>query len=199
MTEEKLLDEILILFIAGHETTSNALCFTTQLLAQNPAKQEKLEEQISKHSNNSNLIERLKCNTYANFVIEESMRLFPPVYFIDRVNIAEVIHNDYIIPKETDLLFSIYEIHRNPKLWDHPESFIPERFADAKSYTKHYFPFGAGPRKCIGNMFAMYEMNLVLQELIKKFKIEATKPNIEILPLISLKPKNAILKFSLKN
>ena len=199
MTEEKLLDEILILFIAGHETTSNALCFTTQLLAQNPAKEQKLEQQVAEHSNNTNLIDRLKHNTYANLVIEESMRLFPPVYFIDRVNKSEVIHDNYIIPEETDLLFSIYEIHRNPKLWNNPKAFIPERFEDAKRYSKHYFPFGAGPRKCIGNMFAMYEMNLVLQELTKKFKIEATKPDIEILPLISLKPKNAIIKLSLKN
>ncbi len=195
MTEEKLLDEILILFIAGHETTSNALCFTTQLLAQNPEKQETLFTQIN-NLNQVSIIEQLKASKYANQVIEESMRLFPPVYFIDRVNTVDLNYNEYYIPKHSDLLFSIYEIHRNHELWENAEKFIPERFNEANTHTDYYFPFGAGPRKCIGSMFAMYEMNLVLQELVKHYHIEAVKPDIEILPLISLKPKNAMVRFS---
>ena len=198
MKEEQLIDEILILFTAGHETTSNALTFTAELLARDPNSQDKIAEEVEKATQNTNgLFEFIQACPFTKNVIEEAMRLYPPAYFIDRVNIEDDAYNGMFIPKNSNLLFSMYEIHRHLDLWEAPERFMPERFAEgnAQKHSSHYFPFGAGPRMCIGNNFAMYEMILAIAALMGKFKIEEKSTPIEILPLITLKPKNAILHF----
>ena len=197
MDEEQLIDEILILFTAGHETTSNALSFTTQLLAFNPIWQEKIYEEISAlKKQDLDLMSYVgKCEIIQQ-VIEESMRLYPPAYFIDRVNLEEDKFEGKYFEPGSNLLFSLYEVHRHPDLWEHPDEFKPERFAEGgRKYSSQYFPFGAGPRKCIGNNFAMFEMIIAIAELISRYKIEPKTSEIEIQPLITLKPKNAFLKF----
>jgi cytochrome P450 len=99
--------------------------------------------------------------SYTKLVIEESMRLFPPAYFIDRVNIEEDTYNGIVLPKGSNLLFSIYEIHRHSDFWKQPNEFIPERFLDENiKFSKIIFLL-VGPRMCIGN-FAMYEMILAI-------------------------------------
>lgn len=196
MNHEKLIDEILILFIAGHETTANSLSFTIQLLAQNQKVQKKLADEVVLLSKNeSSPFDILMSSPYTGYVIQESMRLFPPVYFIDRENISVDTFKQKEMPEGTNFLFSIYEIHRNQKNWLYPNDFIPERFENLENVSSFYFPFGAGPRKCIGSNFAMYEITLALHQLLKKFRIESIKPDIEIEPLISLKPKNALVRF----
>lgn len=196
MSEEQLIDEILILFIAGHETTSNTLTFFCELLARNPEVQEKLLEEVSGNDTSESLMQRIQQSTYANAVINEVMRLYPPVYFIDRVSLEDDVYNGMHIPKNTSILMSVYEIHRHVDYWEEPYQFKPERFLEEpnKSQTA-YYPFGAGPRKCIGNNFAMFEMILAVTELIKRYRIEPADSPIEIVPLITLKPKNAILQF----
>ncbi|MCY2685792.1 cytochrome P450 [Salinimicrobium sp. TH3] len=199
MPREQLLDEILILFTAGHETTSNALTFTSQLLANHPEYQDKIFQEVQKaEKESSSLMEFLQALQFTQHVVEESMRLYPPAYFIDRRNIEEDEFEGIKIPKDTDVLFSVYEIHRHKDHWDDPDKFFPERFAraDASEFSSHYFPFGAGPRKCIGNNFAMYEMIMAVAEVVKRYRIEALDPEIQIQPLITLKPKNAILRFN---
>ena len=197
MEENQLVDEILILFAAGHETTSNALTFTCELLARNPEAQLKILEEIAKvKSESKDLMHWIKNATYTKLVIEESMRLYPPAYFIDRVNIEEDTFDGLTLPKGSNLLFSVYEIHRHPDFWKEPEAFIPERFLDENTkFSKNYFPFGAGPRMCIGNNFAMYEMSLAIIALVEQFEIKEKKDSIQIKPLITLKPHNAILEF----
>ena len=197
MSESQLVDEILILFAAGHETTSNALTFTTELLARNPEAQLKILEEISKiKSESDDIMHWIKNATYTKLVIEESMRLYPPAYFIDRVNSEEDVYEGMILPKGSTLLFSVYEIHRHPNFWKNPEEFSPERFLDENiKFSKNYYPFGAGPRMCIGNNFAMYEMILAIIALVEQFEIVEKKDPIQIKPLITLKPHNAILEF----
>ena len=197
MDEHQLVDEILILFAAGHETTSNALTFTSELLARNPESQVKILEEIHRiKSESHDIMHWIKNATYTKLVIEESMRLYPPAYFIDRVNIEEDSFNGLTLPKGSNLLFSVYEIHRHPDFWKDPEAFIPERFLDENTkFSKNYFPFGAGPRMCIGNNFAMYEMILAIIALVEQFQIDEKKVPIQIKPLITLKPHNAILEF----
>ncbi len=195
MNEEQLIDEILILFIAGHETTSNALSFTFQLIGQKDEVQRKLVSEIESLADSSPL-DILKNSTYTQHVIQESMRLFPPVYFIDRQNIEKDKFNGFEIPKHTNLLFSVHQIHRSKHNWEAPDEFIPERFMGTRRVSDFYFPFGAGPRKCIGNNFAIYEITLVLHQFLKKLKIVNVNEEIGIQPLISLKPKDAFVKFS---
>ena len=197
MSEEQLIDEILILFTAGHETTSNALTFTFQLLAKHPKWQDEIFKEWQGLSNDSNdLMSRIMASKICQQVIEESMRLYPPAYFIDRVNIKKDAFNGREFEPGSNLLFSVYEMHRHPDLWDNPEAFLPERFADGdRQYSSQYFPFGAGPRKCIGNNFAMFEMIMAVTQLVSTYEIQPEFDTIEITPLITLKPKNARLRF----
>lgn len=197
MTEKQLIDEILIIFTAGHETTSNALTFTFQLLAKYPEWQDKIyKEWQDLGGDKADLMMRLTQSKICQQVIEESMRLYPPAYFMDRVNLTADQFNDMEFPPGCNLLFSLHEIHRHTKLWEHPNSFMPERFAEGgRQFSAQYFPFGAGPRKCIGNNFAMFEMIIAVTELVKTFKIHPEFNDIAITPLITLKPKNAFLRF----
>lgn len=196
MDEEQLIDEILILFTAGHETTSNALSFIAQLLAHHPEWQDKIFAEYAKLSSENDLMSLVTQTPSTQMVIEESMRLYPPAYFIDRVNIEKDEFQNMKFEKGSNLLLSIYEMHRHPDFWEDPDDFKPERFGgNSMKYSSQYFPFGAGPRKCIGNNFAMFEMILAVLEIISKYKIKPVKPQIDIKPLITLKPKNAILKF----
>lgn len=197
MEEEQLIDEILILFTAGHETTSNALTFATQLLALHPKWQEEIyKERIALKSESDDLMDLVTQSKVCQQVIEEAMRLYPPAYFIDRVNIEPDTFNELDFEAGSNLLFSVYEMHRHPKLWDQPDMFLPERFNEgSRKYSSQYFPFGAGPRKCIGNNFAMFEMIIAVSELVSIYKIHPNFDVIEITPLITLKPKNAFLKF----
>lgn len=197
MDEEQLIDEILIIFTAGHETTSNALTFTFQLLAKHPEWQDQIfKEWEALGGNDTDLMTRVSTSKVCQQVIEESMRLYPPAYFIDRVNIADDEFNGMHFKAGSNLLFSVYEMHRHPDLWEQPEAFLPERFDEGgRKFSSQYFPFGAGPRKCIGNNFAMFEMVIAVSELISNYKIYAEFDTIEITPLITLKPKNAFLRF----
>ena len=197
MAEAQLIDEILILFTAGHETTANALTFTCQLLAKHPEWQHKIFEEIrSVQKETDDIMTQLANSKICQAVIEESMRLYPPAYFIDRESIEEDAFNGMHFKPNTNLLFSVYEMHRHPNLWSTPETFLPERFKDgSRKFSSQYFPFGAGPRKCIGNNFAMFEMVIALQELVKTYKIHPHFEAIEIVPLITLRPKNAMLRF----
>lgn len=202
MENEQLIDEILVLFVAGHETTANSLSFTIQLLAQHPEWQEKVRTQYHEvlKDNSTDLMATIMQSQLAKQVIEESLRLYPPVYFIDRVNIEDDEFDGFHFKKGSSFLMSLFEIHRHKNLWEHPEEFDPNRFSPEKSktYSSHYFPFGAGPRKCIGNNFAMFEMIIAISEILTKFSILPSKEGIEVNPLITLKPKNAIVRFELQ-
>lgn len=197
MTEEQLIDEILIIFTAGHETTSNALTFTFQLLAQHPEWQDKIySEYLEIEQHNQDLMTIVTSSKVCQQVIEESMRLYPPAYFIDRVNLTEDHFKGMIFKPGSNLLFSVYEIHHHPNLWEQPDSFLPERFNEGgRKFSSQYFPFGAGPRKCIGNNFAIFEMIIAVRELVSNYKIYPDFDTIGITPLITLKPKNALLRF----
>jgi cytochrome P450 len=199
MSTQQLIDEIKILFIAGHETTANALTFMLHLLGNHPEIQQKVFDEIIKiKSETADVVEQLQKMTYINAVINEAMRLYPPAWITDRENIADDEFLGYRIREKTLIGVSFYELHRNPKYWDNPEEFNPERFLGEqkkKSY-QYFYPFGAGPRMCIGLGFAMYEMSLTLFYLIKKYKVKSPNKSIGINPLITLKPVGATLTFS---
>lgn len=199
MSTQQLIDEIKILFIAGHETTANALTFTLRLLASHPEIQQKIfEELTSIASETEDVVEQLQKMVYTNGVINESMRLYPPAWITDRENVEDDSLLGFNIKKGTLIGLSFYEIHRNPKYWENPEVFNPERFLgeQKKQSMQYFYPFGAGPRMCIGVGFAIYEMGLTLSYLVKKYKISTQNTAIQVNPLITLKPVGVTVKFS---
>ncbi|PIF53737.1 cytochrome P450 [Flavobacterium sp. 2] len=199
MSVEQLIDEIKVLFIAGHETTANALTFTLHLLGSNPKVQQKVFEEISQiESQTDNVIEQLQKMTYLNAVLNESMRLYPPAWITDRQNLEDDSLGLFKIKKDTLIGVSFYELHRNPKYWNDPDEFIPERFLgeQRKESMKYFYPFGAGPRMCIGTGFAIYEMCLTISQIVKKYFIKSNDDVIQFNPLITLKPVNVKVSFS---
>ncbi|BFM43566.1 cytochrome P450 [Flavobacterium sp. CFS9] len=199
MSVKQLIDEIKILFIAGHETSANALTFTLYLLGRNPEIQQKvLDEILEIESQTENVVEQLQKMTYLNAVINEAMRLYPPAWITDRQNVEDDIIGQYHLKKGTLIGVSFYELHRNPKYWENPEEFIPERFlGEQKKHSMQYFyPFGAGPRMCIGAGFAIYEMCLTVAHVVKKYAIKSETDVVQFNPLITLKPVGIEVLFS---
>ncbi|MFS4418392.1 cytochrome P450 [Maribacter sp. 2307ULW6-5] len=198
MPRRQLLDEVLILFAAGHETTANALGFTLFLLARHQEVQERAHSEVARIPWDTEItMGHLRQLGYVKQCVEEGMRLYPPAYYIDRECVAEDTANGYTIPKGTMLLLAIYELHRDPRFWETPEDFVPERFdpSNKKDFSDYYFPFGAGPRMCVGNNFAMQEMILTVAEILRKFRLQPPAQPLEVDPLISLKPKGIPLFF----
>lgn len=199
MTTEQLIDEITILFVAGHETTANALSFTTWLVAKHPEVQQRLLEEIEKvHKQTQNPNEQIAALSYTKAVIDESMRLYPPAWITDRENLEDDTIGDYHLRKDTLVGISFYELHRHPDYWEAPEEFRPERFmGEAKKKTAGvYYPFGAGPRMCIGLGFAVYEMVLAMAHVVKNYELSTTLEKVKVKPLITLKPERVKVMFT---
>lgn len=191
MEEQQVIDEILILLIAGHETTANALSWTLYLLANHRQVLVALRESTERLD-----VDRSVKDHHLNAAINESMRLYPPAWISDRVSLQDDQYLDYTFPGDTILALFYYGLHRDRKYWDDPAAFKPERFLQqksAKEKVKAYYPFGAGPRLCIGNNFAMAEMTLFLQAVVQKFDFLPTSEVPALRPLVTLRPDRVIL------
>ena len=198
MSTKQLIDEISILFVAGHETTANALAFTAYLLAKHPTIQERVFLEVRHAGEQSeDLLEQIRSMPYTRAVIDESMRLFPPAWITDRENLEDDSLGEYRIEKRTLVGVSFYELHRNPNYWEAPDEFRPERFlGPAKKDTADiYYPFGAGPRMCIGMGFAVYEMVLAIAELVRNYRFTTQVKEPKLNALITLKPIGLELTF----
>ena len=196
MTDEQVRDECLTLFLAGHETTANALTFTFYLLSQNPEKEKLLHEELDRIFPNGETPQpedylRLK---YAEMILAESMRLFPPAWALGRLAIEEHRFGDYQIPKGALVLLSPYIAQRDSRFWENAGEFIPERWEKQSvkeaSQKYIYFPFGGGVRRCIGEQFAWTEGVLLLATLARKWKLKLSpEQKIGLNPLMTLRPK----------
>ena len=191
MDEEQMVDEIMILVVAGHETTANALAWTLYLLAQHPGELNNLKE-ITEGYDTEACVQSIPLAA----VLKESMRLYPPAWIIDRVALQDDTFDTFKFPKDTIVTLFLYGLHRNGAYWDDPNQFKPARFIDEKAdkmISEVYFPFGAGPRICIGGAFAMAEMVLFLQTFIHRFTIRPTGHVPRLLPLVTLRPDKILL------
>lgn len=197
MSDEQVRDECLTLFLAGHETTANALVWTFYLLSQNPETEAKFHEELNRLFPNGETPKpedyaRLK---YTEAVLAESMRLFPPAWVVGRMAIADHEIGGYKIPKGALVLASMYVTHRDVRFWTDAETFRPERFTGentVKEATQKfvYFPFGAGVRRCVGEQFAWTEGTLLLATLGRKWKLRLDEnQKIQLQPLITLRSK----------
>jgi cytochrome P450 len=188
MSDEQLVDEMLILFIAGHETTANALSFIFFEISRNPETEEKLRKEIHDEGHTIFTPESLMKKSYTSNIIKESMRLHSPAWAIDRQALEDDGFKEYTWPKGTFIILYITGLHRNPKYWIQPDSFIPERFDDENAKNFAYYPFGAGPRLCIGEHFAMMEMALVIRKFYSSFSFTSYQKELEKKALVTLRP-----------
>ncbi|MEO0731974.1 MAG: cytochrome P450 [Bacteroidota bacterium] len=184
MTDEQLLDEIVILFAAGYETSANALAWAVHLLLRHPEHLPRIQEEIAATGplgfHNAGQL------TYLTQVIEETMRLYPPAWITDRVGNTDDEVAGHHIPKGRTVGIYIYGIHRSAAYYDDPEAFRPARMHPDRKKARppfSYLPFGGGPRLCIGNHFAMLEMQLLLAELLGKYDVAAVS-NTEHIPAV---------------
>jgi len=197
MTDKQLRDESLIMLVAGHETSAIALTWTFYLLSQHPEIEQKVLDEIRDGLNgNKPGFDDLKKLSYTKQVIQESMRLYPPAWIVDRESQEANSMNGYQLKKGDIVNAFIFGLHRNPEYWEMPFRFKPERFEPAAQKSRHpfsYMPFGGGPRLCIGNNFAIMEMQLAVAMLLPKFKFTPVDEKVpELEALITLRPKGGL-------
>ncbi len=197
MTDEQLRDEAMTVFLAGHETTANALSWTWRLLAEHPEVESRLFEELREVlADRSPAVEDLPQLRYTDMVVKESMRLYPPAWAFGREALADCEIGGYHVPAGTQLIMSQWVMHRDPRYYEEPGEFRPERWGDgsAEQLPKYaYFPFGGGPRLCIGQSFAKMETVLLLATIARKFRLHpAPGERVTPQPSITLRPKNGM-------
>lgn len=195
MSKTALRDEVVTLFLAGHETTANALTWAFELLDRHPKVAERLGDEARAAPSISALAEAEL--PYARAVLEETMRLYPPAYFVGRRATVDTNIAGHRIPAGTTVFVVIRELHRRPESWPEPDLFRPERFlgvARSSIPAGAYLPFGAGPRVCIGNHFALLEGTLILSAFARSLRLARARPapTPTAQPLITLRPKDPI-------
>lgn len=197
MPDKQLRDEMLTLFLAGHETTANALTWTWFLLSQHPEAEAKLCEELDRVlDGRAPEVSDLAKLPYTEMVIRESMRLYPPAPAVAREPLAEVTIAGYRIREGSLLSINTYAMQRDPRFYDDAERFYPERFSEGweeRIPRYAYLPFGAGPRVCIGNGFAMMEARLILATVAQRYKL-SLEPSQKVVPMqvITLKPRGPV-------
>ncbi len=197
MTDKQLRDEVMTLFLAGHETTALTLSWTWYLLAKNPDIEQKfhneLDEVLKGRLPEVADLKRLK---FTEKIAKESMRLYPPAYGLGREAINDCEIGGYQVPAGTQLYMFQWVTHRDPRFFQAPDRFLPERWTEEfiEKLPKYaYFPFGGGPRACIGNYFAMMEILLLLATIGHRFRLRLVEDHpVSILPAMSLRPRDGI-------
>jgi cytochrome P450 len=197
MTDQQLRDELMTSFLAGHETTALALTWTWYLLARNPEVEAKLaaelEEVLGGREPKADDMPRLP---FAEWVIRESMRLYPPAWGIGREAVRDCEIGGYHVPAGMQIFGFQWVVQRDPRWFEEPERFRPERWGEesAARLPKYaYFPFGGGPRQCIGNYFATMEAVLILSTVAQRFRLRLVPEHkVELLPAMSLRPRNGV-------
>lgn len=196
MSERQLADEVLTLLVAGHETTADALAWGFSLLARNPHKREILEAEATALNGRPPAYTDLANLPYAKMVFEEAMRLYPPIWALAREAKNDDVVGGYPIEAGSNIMVLPYLTHRHPDFWEEPETFEPERFAPenvAKRPKFAYFPFGGGPRLCVGQAFALMEGQIALSMIASRFRLElAPDQKLEMHPSLALRPKGGL-------
>lgn len=198
MTRKQLRDEVLTLFLAGHETTSHALTWTLYLLSQHPEAEARVQQELHDALGDTlPTMEHLSSLPFLTMCLKESMRLYPPVYVISRAAKEDTQVGGYDIPQGAEVLIWLYLAHHDPRWFPEPETFKPERFSpeqEPQIPKGAYNPFGAGTRTCIGKSFAMMEAQLLLATILQRFRLRHVEghrvaPNLSV----TLSPKYGMM------
>jgi enediyne biosynthesis protein E7 len=201
MSDRELIDEVLTLIVAGHETTAAALTWTWYLLSQNPEAEARLHAEADRPDAAAGpaapSLSVAESWTYTHQVAQESLRLYPPGWLLTRRTLEDDELGGYKIPARTDVFISPYMLHRHPQFWPDPERFDPERFAGIDAQERHrfaYIPFAVGPRHCIGENIAMFEMLVHLHTMAKRFRLRrAGDEPIELEAQINLRTRSNLM------
>ena len=197
MTDAQVRDEAVTLFLAGHETTALALTYSLYLLATHPECQTRLADELQRVlGGRTPSLADLENLTYTDAVVLESMRLYPPAWGIAREALTDVEIGGYAFRKGAAFVMSPWVLHHDPKNFDEAEAFKPQRWENDLLHRLPkfaYFPFGGGPRVCIGNRFAMMEAKLVLAVALQRFRFEvAPQTELTLFPSVTLRPRNGL-------
>lgn len=193
LQREEMLNELMTLFLAGHETSANGLSWLMMLLEQHPQVVEKLQEEVDTVVGNELVsFGHLMQLDYTRQVIDESLRLYPPAWIIGREALSPDQIGDLHLKKGDNISIFIYGLHRNPNYWEAPDEFRPERMTAEKKKAflpNQYLPFGSGPRLCIGQQFAITEMQIALATMIQRYTFERLDDTpVSLIPSITLRP-----------
>lgn len=198
MSDKELIDEVMTMIIAGHETSAGTLNWVWYELSRHPdADKKAYKEAGSIVHNNTMANENLPKLSFIKQCINEALRLYPPVWLFSRKAINDDVILGYAVPAGTNIFLSPYFTHRNPDLWEKPNDFFPQHFKNDGAHIKHkyaFIPFSAGSRRCIGEYFSYVEMQMHLAIMLKHFKLELLPgQTIEIEPAVNLRTKNSIM------
>ncbi len=195
MSDKQLRDEILTLFVAGHETTALSLCWSLYLLAKHPDVYRQVQGEVDALDDEPTVKDLPRLGKVLR-VFKEALRMYPPLPLYSRDTIEDIVIGGHEIPAKTPIIISPYATHHRPELWTDAERFDPDRFLPSAEASRHryaYIPFSAGPRICIGNHFALMEATLVLTTLLRTFEF-SVEPGTEVVPEIdsALRPKDGL-------
>jgi len=197
MSDKELIDEVLTLIVAGHETTAAALTWTWYLISQHPDTAARLQAEADAGSDRMLGLDAAESLQFTHQVLQEALRLYPPGWLITRRTLEADELGGYPIAARTDVFISPYMLHRHPAFWSEPEEFRPERFAGADAEERHrfaYIPFAVGPRHCIGENMAMFEMLVHVHAMSRRFRLtRASEEPIELEAQINLRPRSNLL------
>ena len=194
LNDREIRDQALTIFLAGHETTANALAWTWHVLAHHEPERARMKQELDEVLTDGRLpgLEDMPRLPYTTAVLSEAMRLFPPVWVVGRRAVEDVTIGDIEVPRRTIVVMSQYVIHRDPRFWPDAETFRPERWlTEAPDRPKFaYFPFGGGARICIGESFAWAEGVLMLAVMAQRWRMEPVPGHpVELNPSVTLRPK----------
>ncbi len=194
LSETELRDEVMTLFVGGYETSSNALAFSLAHIAAHPRDAERQLAEIERLDGRAPTIDDLPALPYTRAILDETLRLYPPSWMITREAIDDDVVAGFKIRRGAQLLISSYGVHHAPELWPAPELFRPERFLDGQERPRFsYFPFGGGPRICLGDQYALTEMQLVLVRIVQKRKLSLARgTRIAAHAQIGLRPRQPL-------
>ena len=192
--DRQIRDEVVTLLMAGHETSAHALSWTLYLLATHPEVESRLARHLAAQLHGAPATAAdLPRIPYLKQVVQESMRLYPPVWAVARRAEREVTFGEHVLPANAYVAVVAWALHRHPEFWPDPDRFDPDRFEPGRARARHsycYLPFGAGPRTCIGAGMAMLEVQLVLARILQRFKLQVVPDHpIETLAKVTLKPR----------
>jgi len=197
MDDRQVRDEVMTLLMAGHESTAVTLSWAFFLLGRHPDIQRKVRDEVDAVTGGrAPAAEDVPKLPYLRMVLDETLRLYPPVWAMSRQAIEDAVIGDVRVPRGEHVMLMQWAVHRDPTVWDAPEEFRPERFAPAAAEGRSrgvYFPFGAGPRSCIGNHFALMEAMLVTATTVQRYELSVAADHPQVLePQVSLRIQGGV-------